>query len=102
MEGKLFWEARRSPRESASLPRSSFRALLPEMTRSAPTSSAACRSISERRLSLSDCTDTSAAMPRMMDDMKRKSLERFRRLSRHAILNSHDTDGPEGLEEVII
>jgi hypothetical protein len=30
--------------------------------------------------------DTSAAIPSIMDEMKRKSLDRFRLLSRHAIV----------------
>ncbi len=64
------------------------KALLPEISRSAPMSSAACLSTSSFRLALKAYTDTRAAIPRIMEEIKSSNLDRLRRLSLQAILKS--------------
>src|SRR5687768_14716498 len=67
-----------------------FTFLFDENSISAPMRLAALASISWPTLSLSEYTATSTAIPRIIEERKRKSLPTLRRPSRQAIVSSQE------------
>src|SRR5690606_33095923 len=75
-------------RESINFRELSDHSFLLSITRSAPISVAACRSISLVKLSRKDEIATIAAIPRTIEEMKRSNLDLSFRQSLTAILNN--------------
>lgn len=91
MEAKLLSAALSLPSVSSRALAFLLKGFLVSMIRSAPVRIFAWLSISRCKLSLNEYTATSAAIPRMTDEMKSNKRDLLRRLSLHAILNSQPT-----------